>query len=164
MSELKATTAQEIVRNEKDCDYMDELFGGVKMPPTQVYLKSEADAFIADLEESHKKEVEQLLIEIVRLKDKLQNVSELLKETRYCLIDSQKLHKRCADNAVNVIRHHKYKRCLDNAKMCRLEQERIELIENQDITDDDFNKLAKGFYKKWHKRWLKIAEKFKDVK
>ena len=43
MSELKATTAQEIVRNEKDCDYMDELFGGVKMPPTQVYLKSEAD-------------------------------------------------------------------------------------------------------------------------
>jgi len=49
MSELKATTAQEIVRNEKDCDYMDELFGGVKMPPTQVYLKSEADKVIAEL-------------------------------------------------------------------------------------------------------------------
>ncbi len=48
MSELKATTAQEIVQNEKDCDYMDELFGGVKMPPTQVYLKSEADAVIAE--------------------------------------------------------------------------------------------------------------------
>lgn len=47
MSELKATTAQEIVQNEKDCDYMDELFGGVKMPPTQVYLKSEADKVIA---------------------------------------------------------------------------------------------------------------------
>lgn len=51
MSELKATTAQEIVRNEKDCDYMDELFGGVKMPPTQVYLKSEADKVIAELKE-----------------------------------------------------------------------------------------------------------------
>ena len=48
MSELKATTAQEIVQNEKDCDYMDELFGGVKMPPTQVYLKSEADKVIAE--------------------------------------------------------------------------------------------------------------------
>lgn len=47
MSELKATTAQEIVQNEKDCDYMDELFGGVKMPPTQVYIKSEADKVIA---------------------------------------------------------------------------------------------------------------------
>lgn len=68
MSELKATTAQEIIRNEKDCDYMDELFGGVKMPPTQVYLKSEADAFIAKLEENHKMEVGQLLIEIVELK------------------------------------------------------------------------------------------------
>ena len=40
---------------------------------------------------------------IAELNDKLQYVSELLKETRYCLIDSQKLHKRCADNAVKVI-------------------------------------------------------------
>ena len=34
----------------------------------RVYLKSEADKVIADLEESHKKEVEQLLMEIVKLK------------------------------------------------------------------------------------------------
>lgn len=71
MSELKATTAQEIVRKEKDCDYMDELFGGVKMSPTQVYLKSEADKVIAELEEKHKKEVGQLLIENQKLKKKL---------------------------------------------------------------------------------------------
>lgn len=32
------------------------------------YLKSEADKFIADLEESHKMEVEQLLMEIAELK------------------------------------------------------------------------------------------------
>ena len=32
------------------------------------YLKSEVDKLIADLEESHKMEVEQLLIEIVKLK------------------------------------------------------------------------------------------------
>lgn len=32
MKQLKATTAQEIVRKEKDCDYMDELFGGIKRP------------------------------------------------------------------------------------------------------------------------------------
>ena len=35
---------------------------------TEFYLKSEADKFITDLEESHKKEVEQLLMEIVGLK------------------------------------------------------------------------------------------------
>lgn len=36
---------------------------------TEYYLKSEADKVIADLEESHKMEVEQLLMEIVRLKE-----------------------------------------------------------------------------------------------
>ena len=35
----------------------------------QVYPKSEADKAIADLEESHKKEVEQLLMEITELKE-----------------------------------------------------------------------------------------------
>lgn len=35
-----------------------------------VYSKSEADEVIADLEEKHKMEVEQLLIEIVELKAK----------------------------------------------------------------------------------------------
>ena len=65
MSELKATTAQEIVRNEKDCDYMDELFGGVKMPPTQVYLKAEADAVIAEL----KKEIESMKVKFRKFND-----------------------------------------------------------------------------------------------
>jgi hypothetical protein len=40
---------------------------------------------------------------IAKLKNKLQNVSSLLKETREWLVESQKLHKRCADNAVKVI-------------------------------------------------------------
>lgn len=36
-----------------------------------LYLKDEADKVIAELEESHKMEVEQLLLEIVELKKKL---------------------------------------------------------------------------------------------
>jgi hypothetical protein len=51
----------------------------------EFYLKYEADKVIAEL------------------KNKLQNVSELLNETREWLVESQKLHKRCADNAVKVI-------------------------------------------------------------
>lgn len=35
----------------------------------KAYLKSEADAYIAELEEKHKMEVEQLLIEIAELKE-----------------------------------------------------------------------------------------------
>lgn len=53
-NELKATTAQEIVQNEKDCDYMDDLFGGVKMPPTQVYIKTEVDKVIAEKDADYK--------------------------------------------------------------------------------------------------------------
>lgn len=43
---------------------------------TQVYLKSEADKVIADLEESHKMEVEQLLIEIAELEAQNHDLEE----------------------------------------------------------------------------------------
>ncbi len=45
----------------------------------KVYLKSEADAMIADLEENHKMEVEQLLIEIAELKKLVETADKLLK-------------------------------------------------------------------------------------
>lgn len=123
---------------------------------TKVYLKSEADNAIAEQ------------------KDKLQNVSSLLNETREWLVESQKLHKRCADNAVKVIRHNKYKRCLAMAEWC----EATALWSYQAA-----NTLPVGFHAtlygkpvmiepdrlfkryvlltRWHKRWLKLAEKFK---
>ena len=53
MSELKAYT----------------LFTTSSLSGQRVYLKSDADKVIADLEESHKMEVEQFLMEIVKLKD-----------------------------------------------------------------------------------------------
>ena len=43
------------------------------------YLKSEADKVIADLEESHKKEVGQLLMEIAGLKKLVETADKLLK-------------------------------------------------------------------------------------
>ena len=61
MSELKAYT----------------LFTTSSLSGQRVYLKSEADKVIADLEESHKMEVEQLLMEIVKLKEAFKNADEL---------------------------------------------------------------------------------------
>ena len=138
MRELKATTAQEIVREEKDCDYMDELFGGVKIPPTQVYIKSEADAVIADLEESHKKEVEQLLIEIVKLNEGSQNL---------ILDDCLKAEK---------VRHSNYKRCLAMADMCAARAAVSYGVH--------WNERKSAIYSKWADRWLIFAEKFKEEK
>ena len=46
----------------------------------EFYLKYEADKVIADLEESHKMEVEQLLMEIVGLKKLVETADKLLKQ------------------------------------------------------------------------------------
>lgn len=44
------------------------------------YLKSDADKFISDLEERHKKEVGQLLMEISKLKKLVEIADKLLKQ------------------------------------------------------------------------------------
>lgn len=47
---------------------------------TKVYLKSEADKVIAELEENHKKEVEQLLMKIAGLEKLVETANKLLKQ------------------------------------------------------------------------------------
>ena len=103
------------------------------------YLKSEADKVIADLEESHKMEVEQLLMEIVELKEKLVEQATLRAWAELQL------------------RRHKYKRCLAMARWCH----------NESLwwysKGYGFEKYDK-FCEKWEKRWLEIAEQFKEAK
>ena len=71
MSELKAIRSGEIynIIEYEDCYRTDDLY----------YPKSEADKVIADLEESHKMEVEQLLMEIAGLKKLVETADKLLK-------------------------------------------------------------------------------------
>ena len=87
----------------------------------EVYLAKEVEPLIAEKEESHKMEVEQLIFtiaerdkEIAELKDKIGTVNELLKTARKFLVESQTMHKRCADNAEKKIRRYLralYKAC-----------------------------------------------------
>lgn len=73
MSELKAFVARKI--DDGSCD---------PVPCVEVYAKSEADKFLAELEESHKMEVEQLLMEIVGLKKQVALLqAELSKNQEY---------------------------------------------------------------------------------
>ena len=125
------------------------------------YLKSDADAVIAELEENHKMEVEQLLIEIAELKEELKNSRNARKYWRKeYLIE----YKEC--------RHQKYKRCLDNAWGCQqrmelfhelvLEETRRVALPNEVVLKEYRSKRERAA--KWHKRWLKISEKFKEAK
>ena len=134
--ELKARTAQEIVRNENDCDYMDELFGGVKMPPTEVYFKAEADKYIEELEEKHKMEVEQLLLEIAQV-------------------------KRAAQTLRKKMNHWKRKWCLAMEKWCRAREGWYS--EKSQIFGIEWSWKEKRCLK-WRRRWLELAEKFKEGK
>lgn len=55
--------------------------------------------------------------------------------------------------ADKVIARHKHKRCLANANVC------AEKLYRQNLTTYGYE-----FYCKWLKRWLAIAEKFKEAK
>ena len=54
------------------------------------------------------------------------------------------------------LRHHKYKRCLAMAKLCKLKR--------FDAADYRIPRRKWDFYDKWLKRWLELAEKFKEAK
>lgn len=124
--------------------------------PTEMYAKSDADKAIADLEENHKKEVGQLLIEIAELKKEKEYVIEHTAD----VINGQE----------RELRHSKYKKCLAMAKWCEVMAlfygNNIPKVLNNDITDSHRQKVfcQLKHYKKWHTHWLQLAEKFKEYK
>lgn len=76
----------------------------------EAYKKSEADKFIADLEESHKKEVGQLLMKIAGLEKLVETANKLIKqnpESRVSWADAESSIKRhnakSKDYADNVL-------------------------------------------------------------
>lgn len=110
--------------------------------PADVYLKSEVDKMIAEL------------------------------NMRICDCDEDfEIANNQIQRLLKIVRHQKYKRCIAMAKQCK---ESLRLMRTYEVTDYYWN-LEFGhdaeyfckrgdFYKKWRKRWLELAEKFKDNK
>lgn len=98
------------------------------------YEKSEADKVMAELEENHKAEVKELL----------------------CLIrDKENNFNRAFDSEEKEIRHQKYKRCFKMARWCA----------QMMVFNSKYGTAKKWhLFKKWRKRWLELAEKFKEAK
>ena len=57
--------------------------------------------------------------------------------------------------ADKVIAHHKYKRCLDKAKWCKLWYEEEK---NEWQLKDVHHWFRMSLFDKWYKRWLELAE------
>lgn len=77
MIELKEWTASEI---EEYDDARLELAEDGKIDCTRVYIKQDVDKVIEELEESHKKEVGQLLMKIAGLEKLVETADKLVKQ------------------------------------------------------------------------------------
>ena len=128
----------------KSYKMIDESYccGPFSVEPADVYIKSDVDKLIAEL------------------------------NMRICEGDED---FEIANNQINrllkIVRHQKYKRCLVMAEQCK---ESLRLMRVYEVNDDYWN-LEPGhdaeyfckkcdFYSKWRKRWLKLAEQFKEAK
>lgn len=60
--------------------------------------------------------------------------------------------------------HQKYKRCMAMAERCESEEKRLEAISPIFDTDKECWEYNSDYWYKQHKRWLELAEKFKEAK
>lgn len=111
------------------------------------YHKSEVDAILAEKDK-----------EIAELKEQVQE--ERSAKVNY-KISANDLSDGLKD-AYEEIKHHKYKRCLKTARWC-FTKSNYHFVLAQHGEDTKENNRRSILYSKWHKRWLKIAEKFKEV-
>lgn len=141
MSELKARFID---------DTYAEYFNTGKHDLAQVYIKTEVDKVIAELEESHKKEVGQLLIEIAELKNEIEKQKRLRDMALASVPNALKVMK--------IIQHHKYKRCLAMARWCD------EVMMSCELRGCEVHRIWANKHQwamRWKYKWLEIAEKFK---
>ena len=62
------------------------------------------------------------------------------------------------------LRRHKHKRCLDKAEMCKARYDEEDARVNGRGASWDYTRTEMKYWERWHKRWLALAEKFKEAK
>lgn len=60
------------------------------------------------------------------------------------------------------IRHQKYKRCLAMARICEERYNYLSCLENWQMTDKEYQQAIGDYWDRWYKRWLELAERFKE--
>ena len=115
----------------------------------EFYLKYEADKVIADLEDKLREQTS-ITEEAWKLKGAYHtSYAEAVKE----LYEKNK-----------ELRHHKLKRCLGMAKWCESKVYHIRRTPLCDMSEHEYWQYENDFWQRWQKRWLELAEKFKEVK
>lgn len=60
------------------------------------------------------------------------------------------------------IRHHKYKRCLAMSEMCEARYDAEDAKVNGCGASWEYTSKEMKYWERWHKRWLELAERFKE--
>lgn len=135
--------------------------------PFDLYFKSEADKVIVDLEESHKMEVEQLLMEIVELKGQKAQAED---DCAYWKMNegnaANAMHEteEYAMQLYNELRHSNYKRCLAMAERCEARYDEEDARVNGHYSSWEYISQEMKYWERWQKRWLELAEHYKEGK
>lgn len=62
------------------------------------------------------------------------------------------------------IKHHKYKRCLAKAETCQARYDEEDAKVNGCGASWEYISKEMKYWERWQRRWLELAEKFKEVK
>lgn len=155
MSELKAISGFEIRENidynTRGIDPEDKEWRnyGKELCETLYYIKTEADNVIAEKD----KEIQRLENLCVSYRIDCDNLA--IRET-----NAYKVIER--DN--KELRHHNYKRCLAMAEMCNARYDEEDAKENWCGLSWEYISKEMKYQERWRKRWLELAEKFKEAK
>ena len=138
-----------------------ELADGIRLDIEKV--KADAAETLALLEERNK-QVGELKSDIADLRDDKKLTDAILDERNSEIAELKAQKAQAEDDCAywktkaQRERHHKYKRCLAMARWCASRSASWCL----DPADEQLHKS--DFYDKWKKRWLELAEKFKESK
>jgi hypothetical protein len=145
------------------------------LPEEKVYLKSEADKVIAEKD----KEIAELK---AMAEEREKEIEFMHSNCKWYAGDGcARLHGELMAAVGDVgelkaeierynkqLRHHKYKRCLAMARWCEISARendtRMCLPDKWKFTRHEEYLYFVGYYHKWHKRWLELAQKFKEAK
>ena len=74
--------------------------------------------------------------------------------------------KEKIEELTGKLRHHKYKRCLDNSEICCEKKENRYNRALRKYSKDEADHLVRKseLWQYWEFRWLKLSEKFKEAK
>lgn len=119
-------------------------------------LENQIEQLKAEMRTDNSTVIEKMATEIAELKEKRNTTEKLLNKALNCISDDKK-------HIISLARknnHSNYKRCLAMARWCEL---------GISYWDDDEQEGGWEYKKlrhciRWKKRWLELAEKFKEVK